>query len=168
QRGDRHPDASQIVRRPGSRDRLAVERSGAPQVPGRSGALPCQTALQSHCDGVWILARISQLFRGVIRMCGICGVVAFEGPLAPEIRKAMPAMTAAIRHRGPDGGAAKDFRDASLGHRRLAIIDRAGGKQPMANEDESVWIVFNGEIYNYRGLRRDPLTRGHRFRTNSE
>src|SRR5262245_19585027 len=101
-------------------------------------------------------------------MCGICGVVAVEGPLAPDIQRAMPAMTRAIRRRGPDGGAVMNFEQASLGHRRLAIIDRAGGRQPMTNEDESLWIVFNGEIYNHRDLRRTLVARGHRFRTTSD
>ena len=101
-------------------------------------------------------------------MCGICGVVSFEGPLQPAIRRAMPAMTYALRHRGPDGGSVSDFTRAALGHRRLAIIDRAGGQQPMTNEDGSLWIVFNGEIYNHRGLRRELVARGHRFRTQSD
>ncbi len=101
-------------------------------------------------------------------MCGITGVMALDGALSPGIRRAMPAMTAAIRHRGPDGGAIAGFPGAALGHRRLAIIDRAGGQQPMTNEDESLWIVFNGEIYNHRALRRDLVAQGHRFRTASD
>ena len=101
-------------------------------------------------------------------MCGITGVVAVDGGLSPEIRRAMPAMTAAIRHRGPDGGAIVDFEGAALGHRRLAIIDRAGGQQPMTNEDGSLWIVFNGEIYNHHALRRELVAAGHRFRTASD
>jgi asparagine synthase (glutamine-hydrolysing) len=101
-------------------------------------------------------------------MCGICGAVAVDGLLPPAIQRAMPSMTRAIRHRGPDGGAVVDCPQASLGHRRLAIIDREGGRQPMANEDESFWIVFNGEIYNHRDLRRDLVSRGHRFRTTSD
>src|SRR5437868_12088959 len=101
-------------------------------------------------------------------MCGICGVVAIDGPLAPELRREITAMTEAIAHRGPDGGATAVFPRAALGHRRLAIIDRAGGAQPMANEDDMVWIVFNGEIYNHHTLRKDLVGRGHRFRSNSD
>jgi asparagine synthase (glutamine-hydrolysing) len=101
-------------------------------------------------------------------MCGICGVVAMEGTLPPAVRHAVPAMARAIAHRGPDGHAIVDFPGASLGHRRLAIIDRAGGAQPMANEDDTLWVVFNGEIYNHRELRRHLESRGHRFRTTSD
>ena len=71
-------------------------------------------------------------------------------------------------HRGPDGGAVRRTPWYAFGHRRLAIIDRAGGDQPLANEDRSIWIVFNGEIYNHHELRRDLEARGHRFRTHSD
>jgi asparagine synthase (glutamine-hydrolysing) len=77
-------------------------------------------------------------------------------------------MSAALAHRGPDGDGFVDHPAAVLGHRRLAIIDRAGGHQPMANEDGSCWIVFNGEIYNHRELRPALEARGHRFRTSSD
>lgn len=77
-------------------------------------------------------------------------------------------MTERLHHRGPDGGAVHRTPWFAFGHRRLAIIDRAGGEQPMANEDQSVWVVFNGEIYNHRDLRRDLEARGHRFRTHSD
>ena len=101
-------------------------------------------------------------------MCGIAGIFAMEGVLPPDVRAAVPAMTAAIRHRGPDGEGFFNDARAALGHRRLAIIDRAGGHQPMANEDETCWIVFNGEIYNHRELRPLLEGRGHRFRTSSD
>lgn len=77
-------------------------------------------------------------------------------------------MNAALAHRGPDGDGSYDSPTAVLGHRRLAIIDRAGGHQPMANEDETCWIVFNGEIYNHRDLRPILEAKGHRFRTHSD
>ena len=77
-------------------------------------------------------------------------------------------MTHALRHRGPDGQGVKDFPQAVLGHRRLAIIDRAGGSQPLANEDGTVWITFNGEVYNHHDLRRTLIGRGHQFRTVSD
>ncbi len=77
-------------------------------------------------------------------------------------------MTDRLRHRGPDGGATHHAPWFALGHRRLAIIDRAGGEQPMTNEDQSVWIVFNGEIYNHAELRTGLQAKGHRFRTHSD
>ena len=103
-----------------------------------------------------------------IIMCGISGVVAIDGHLSPEMQRAIHPMTWVIRHRGPDDGSVSTFPGAALGHRRLAIIDRAGGQQPLSNEDGSVWVVFNGEIYNHRELRRDLIARGHRFRTVSD
>ena len=101
-------------------------------------------------------------------MCGICGVFARDGALAPEVRAAVPEMTAALAHRGPDGVGFFSNEHVAFGHRRLAIIDRAAGNQPMANDDESCWIVFNGEIYNYRSLRDVLVGKGHRFRTQSD
>jgi len=101
-------------------------------------------------------------------MCGISGLFALEGTLSPDLRASVRAMSAAMAHRGPDGDGFFDSEIAVLGHRRLAIIDRAGGHQPMANEDESCWIVFNGEIYNHRELRPRLEGLGHRFRTSSD
>ena len=77
-------------------------------------------------------------------------------------------MNAALAHRGPDGDGFHDDGPVTLAHRRLAIIDRAGGAQPMSNEDGTCWIVFNGEIYNHRALRPVLEARGHRFRTLSD
>src|SRR4051812_23179608 len=101
-------------------------------------------------------------------MCGIAGIVAVQdGREAPE-REALLRMGGALRHRGPDeAGLYRDER-AGLVHTRLAILDRATGQQPMSNEDESRWIVFNGEIFNYIELRRELEQSGHRFRTNSD
>ncbi len=73
-----------------------------------------------------------------------------------------------MAYRGPDGDGFFDSDRIALGHRRLAIIDRAGGAQPMANEDGSCWIVFNGEVYNHRDLRPVLESRGHVFRTHSD
>jgi asparagine synthase (glutamine-hydrolysing) len=101
-------------------------------------------------------------------VCGICGVVSIDGDLPPQVSNAITTMTDRLHHRGPDGGGYFHAPWAALGHRRLAIIDRAGGEQPMANEDQSAWIVFNGEVYNHRELRRELESRGHRFRTHSD
>ena len=101
-------------------------------------------------------------------MCGICGIVALDGSLSPPLRSSIGAMTATLHHRGPDGEGLFADGVAALGHRRLAIIDRAGGAQPMSNRDGSCWVVFNGEIYNHRALRRRLIALGHTFRTNSD
>ena len=101
-------------------------------------------------------------------MCGICGAYALQGGLDPDVQRAVPLMNAALAHRGPDGDGFFDDPRAMLGHRRLAIIDRAGGHQPMSNEDGSCWIVFNGEIYNHRSIRPLLESKRHRFRTSSD
>src|SRR6202008_2040606 len=71
-------------------------------------------------------------------------------------------------HRGPDDDRFYLTTSAGLGMRRLSIIDLTTGRQPISNEDGTVWVVFNGEIYNYQELRRDLIGRGHRFATNSD
>src|SRR4051794_29828629 len=79
------------------------------------------------------------------------------------------AVAASLHHRGPDSNASKTFRNAGLIHTRLAIIDLSPlGDQPMANEDGTVWVVFNGELYNHRLLRRELESRGHRFAGSSD
>lgn len=101
-------------------------------------------------------------------MCGITGAFGLDGPLSDDVRAGVRRMNEAIAHRGPDGDGFFDAGQVAFGHRRLAIIDRAGGHQPMANEDESCWIVFNGEVYNHRELRPALEARGHRFRTSCD
>ncbi len=101
-------------------------------------------------------------------MCGISAVIALDGDLSPALARDIRPMTDAIAHRGPDGDGFYHSAFAALGHRRLSIIDRAGGHQPMANEDDTRWIVFNGEIYNHKPLRRELEARGHRFKTVSD
>jgi asparagine synthase (glutamine-hydrolysing) len=104
-------------------------------------------------------------------MCGITGIADLGGPVRPEV---LMRMANTLRHRGPDdegyyipapaaGGAA-----IGLGFRRLAIIDLGGGRQPMSNEDGSIWIVCNGEIYNHADLRPALEAKGHTFRTHSD
>jgi asparagine synthase (glutamine-hydrolysing) len=101
-------------------------------------------------------------------VCGISGLVSLDGELSGDLSSAIRPMTDQLYHRGPDGGGYVHAPWVALGHRRLAIIDRAGGDQPMPNEDRSVWIVFNGEVYNHRELRRELQDRGHSFRTHSD
>ena len=100
-------------------------------------------------------------------MCGICGKLNFDRttPVDAEILRRMMAV---MQHRGPDGQGVFLSESVGLGHLRLSIIDVASGAQPMSNEDESVRIVFNGEIYNFQELRRSLLTKGHIFRTHSD
>lgn len=106
-------------------------------------------------------------------MCGICGTIHFNSE--PVGKPLLKKMADTLAHRGPDdegfyidtstGGKAVT---AGLAHRRLSIIDIATGAQPLANEDSSLWIVFNGEIYNYLDIRSELLEHGHRFKTNSD
>jgi len=108
-------------------------------------------------------------------MCGITGGVWTE-PREAIDAPTLERMTDVLAHRGPDGRG--EFQSScqllaghgatpgiALGHRRPAILDLPGGTQPMSNEDETVWVVFNGEVYNFRLLRRKLEANGHRFRT---
>jgi len=100
-------------------------------------------------------------------MCGITGQFNFQRhePVEPETIR---HMADSIAHRGPDDEGYFISGSLGLGFRRLSIIDLAGGHQPMSDAEETVWIVFNGEIYNFKELRAELETRGHRFRTNSD
>jgi len=100
-------------------------------------------------------------------MCGICGIRMIESS-RPVDEGRLRRMCDVLRHRGPDDEGAFVDGAVGLGSRRLAIVDVAGGHQPMANEDESIWIVLNGEIYNHAALRPGLLARGHRYRTRSD
>jgi asparagine synthase (glutamine-hydrolysing) len=100
-------------------------------------------------------------------MCGIAGVLFSNSARLPEMED-LRAMSAAILHRGPDGEGFRAESGVGLIHRRLSIIDLAGGAQPMGNEDGTVQVVFNGEIYNYTYLRAELEREGHRFRTQSD
>src|SRR2546430_4640169 len=98
-------------------------------------------------------------------MCGIAGVI--TGERESDVRQLLERLTAALAHRGPDGRGFHFAREHSvgLGHRRLSIVDVESGAQPMANEDERLWVVMNGELYNHLELRRELEAVGHRFRT---
>src|SRR5499426_574938 len=98
-------------------------------------------------------------------MCGICGI-AIPKQLNRRVSESrLVAMRDALAHRGPDDAGLYLGDGVGLGHRRLSIVDLDGGRQPMANEDNRVWIVFNGEIYNHRDLRPELEERGHQYRT---
>ena len=100
-------------------------------------------------------------------MCGICGIVRFGGHKA-DFERRLPAMVRTLHHRGPDqSGTWADAR-AGFGHARLSIIDVSEGRQPLSNEDGTVWITYNGEVYNFQELRRELVAKGHQFRTRTD
>jgi asparagine synthase (glutamine-hydrolysing) len=98
-------------------------------------------------------------------MCGVCGIVSQDGP--PDLAL-LRRMMGRLGHRGPDGNGYYRDRRAALGHTRLAIIDTSGGAQPLCNEDSTLWVTFNGEIFNYVELRAELRRHGHTFRTASD
>src|SRR5215472_15987410 len=99
-------------------------------------------------------------------MCGICGVFEIGRERAIE-RATLKNMADRLQHRGPDDEGFYACGEIGLAHRRLSIIDLEGGHQPLANEDETVWIVFNGEVYNFEELNDRYLSSGHAFHTRS-
>jgi len=99
-------------------------------------------------------------------MCGIAGILNIAG--APPRQPELAAMIEAVGHRGPDGTGFRCDGEVGLAHARLSIIDLEGGGQPIHNEDRSVWVSFNGEIFNYLELRRELEQAGHRFYTRSD
>lgn len=100
-------------------------------------------------------------------MCGICGV-AHADPSIPVSSSTLSRMRASLAHRGPDGFGEHILNGVGLAHTRLSIIDVVGGRQPLCNEDGSVWVTFNGELYNYKALRDQLRARGHTFKTDSD
>src|SRR5688572_23713981 len=100
-------------------------------------------------------------------MCGIAGQYNYVSQ-APVDQETVRRMARSITHRGPDDEGYYFSGPLGLGFRRLSIIDLGGGHQPMSDAEETVWIVFNGEIYNYKELRAELEQRGHRFRTQSD
>jgi len=103
-------------------------------------------------------------------MCGICGKINLGGQEIPQ--ELIAKMTDALVHRGPDDHGIYQTHlpySVSLGHRRLSIMDLSpAGKQPMPNEDKTIWLVFNGEIYNHRQLRHELESQGHRFSSQTD
>src|SRR5579884_1116048 len=100
-------------------------------------------------------------------MCAICGIVNFKATDQVN-RQVLEQMTNVQAHRGPDDHGYFLEGNAGLGHRRLSIIDLSGGSQPIFNEDRSIAVVFNGEIYNYAELTQALVSQGHQFRTRSD
>src|SRR5438105_13643723 len=101
-------------------------------------------------------------------MCGITGVLNLGLAAEPvSVEPTLRAMADSLRHRGPDadGYFVSPERDLGLGFRRLSIVDPATGDQPMTNEDETIWLVYNGEIYNHAAHRPTLEAKGHRFRS---
>jgi asparagine synthase (glutamine-hydrolysing) len=101
-------------------------------------------------------------------MCGICGIANLRNAEAAVDEGVLARMTQSMTHRGPDQDGLYCCGQVGLGSRRLSIIDLAGGQQPISNEDQSLWITFNGEIYNYRELQSYLIKKGHRFRTQTD
>ncbi|MFA5197623.1 MAG: asparagine synthase (glutamine-hydrolyzing) [Patescibacteria group bacterium] len=100
-------------------------------------------------------------------MCGIAGILNFNN-ITPD-RELIKNMAHELRHRGPDGDGFYFDDHVALGHRRLAIIDLSeNGKQPMSNEDGSIWMIFNGEIYNYKDIKNDLKSKGHKFKSDTD
>lgn len=101
-------------------------------------------------------------------MCGITGALGCHA--STDVTLTLERLTGALVHRGPDGCGMRYFnnRSAGLGHRRLSILDLETGDQPMSNEDGSVWVTYNGEIYNHQDLRRELEQAGHQFRTRAD
>ena len=100
-------------------------------------------------------------------MCGICGVVSFQ-PNIPVDQSVLKRMNDSIRHRGPDDEGYYQDAQASLAMRRLSIIDLHTGQQPISNETGDVWVVYNGEIYNFKDVRAELERRGHTFKTQTD
>src|SRR5947209_2989186 len=99
-------------------------------------------------------------------MCGIAGILSLRG--GPVRAEEVESMCSAISHRGPDDSGFFVRDDIGLGMRRLSIIDLYTGHQPLSNEDGSIWVVFNGEIYNFQTLRKEMISRGHSLKTHTD
>ena len=127
----------------------------SPALPARAGRASSAESLRNERQ------------RSELDMCGIAGY--YRLPVAPEERRGLLArMIGTLAHRGPDGNGTYIDGDVGLAHARLSIIDVDGGQQPMCNEDGTVWITFNGEIFNYVELRAELIARGHVFKTTSD
>jgi asparagine synthase (glutamine-hydrolysing) len=97
-------------------------------------------------------------------MCGIVGICNLKEPTSISL-DTIEQMTGVLHHRGPDEAGIYIDDWVGLGHARLSIVDLSSGSQPIHNEDQTLWIIYNGEVFNYPELRRDLLRKGHRFYT---
>src|SRR5690242_696800 len=154
-----------------SRASLPMPDSGAASAMPQGSAPSTPSAFRTWSEiteiSTWISRRAVARRKRTDRMCGICGI--FEYERRTEIPgELVHKMNQTIVHRGPDDGGVFVGEGIGLGHRRLSIIDLAGGHQPMCNEDGTVWVLLNGEIYNYPELRAELLQRGHVFTTKSD
>jgi len=98
-------------------------------------------------------------------MCGIAGIINYQ---SPEEKSLLIKMSEALRHRGPDASGIYSKGPAGLAHTRLSIINLNSGDQPIHNENKTIWIVFNGEIFNYPELKKQLLAKGHQFYTKTD
>src|SRR5690348_14755710 len=138
--------------------RITPPRSAAPAAPPSSVTTP---------STAWSRVSSTCTSRRLPRMCGIAGIVASHALRTDDAARVV-GMRDVLAHRGPDGAGFFADAAAALGHRRLSIVDLAGGSQPMANEDETIRIVFNGEIYNHADLRHELEAHGHRYHSRSD
>lgn len=140
-----------------SRPRIGAERKCPALVPPSAHAAASARAGRARS---WPRGNEIEL----IPMCGIAGILKFD-PRASVDRAGLERMRDVLRHRGPDDAGSEILGNVGLAHRRLSIIDLDHGHQPMANADRSVWITYNGEIYNFKALRAELESRGCRFST---
>ena len=101
-------------------------------------------------------------------MCGFAGIYRHGGRRDPDDERTLRGMIGTLAHRGPDDEGVHLTPEAALGFRRLSIVDLEAGHQPLPNEDETIWLLLNGEIYNHAELRPELEGRGHRWRTRSD
>src|SRR5205809_646837 len=136
-------------------------------MPKTAGAVG-QPLKNEVCPGKMRPFGVTNSSRRLRRRYYMCGIAGWMGRLTPASQIGS-RVARALRHRGPDATGVKSWDDATLIHTRLSIIDLSPtGAQPMANEDGTIWTVFNGEIYNHRQLRQDLAARGHRFVSRSD
>jgi asparagine synthase (glutamine-hydrolysing) len=114
-----------------------------------------------------LVVKASDIQKKFVFMCGIAGIVNYyEKREVPK--RLVESMVAVLEHRGPDDVGIYAKGNVGLGIRRLSVIDVEKGHQPIGNEDNSIWVVYNGEIYNYQQLRQELEKKRHRFKTRSD
>src|SRR6476469_2616554 len=101
-------------------------------------------------------------------MCGLAGVLHLRANAEAPTLALLERMAAAMRHRGPDAFGCYRDRRIGIAHARLSIVDLEGGAQPLANEDDTIWVAFNGDIFDFVELREELVAKGHRFRSRSD